>query len=142
MKNIDDVVRAVAAAFHFAPGDLLGHARTKQLTYARHIAMWIARNEIGASFPELGRAFKRDHTTIVSAVQKVERDTSDTMTKSIAACLAHLNSDDQPIRFIGSHPGGYSEGMIARVLELNRARRWKALARKLRRELKQLRGIK
>lgn len=40
---------------------------------------------------------------------------------------------------IMSHPGGFFGGVQQRVLELNRAKRWKALARKLRAENRRLR---
>lgn len=42
---------------------------------------------------------------------------------------------------IMSHPGGFFEGVQKRVLELNRARRWKMLARKLRAENRRLRRL-
>ena len=35
--------------------------------------MWIARKRTPLSFPEIGREFERDHTTVMSACDKVER---------------------------------------------------------------------
>ncbi|MFZ9887110.1 MAG: helix-turn-helix domain-containing protein, partial [Myxococcota bacterium] len=39
----------------------------------RQVAMYLARKHIGASLPEIGRAFGgRDHTTVLSSVRKIE----------------------------------------------------------------------
>ena len=35
--------------------------------------MYLAREHTGLSYPELGRVFRRDHSTVLSAVRKVER---------------------------------------------------------------------
>ncbi len=42
---------------------------------------------------------------------------------------------------MSSHEGGFLAGMKARVLELNRAHRWKMLARRLRQQLKAARAM-
>jgi chromosomal replication initiator protein len=49
-----------------------GKSRQRQLTLARQVAMYVARKHLGASLPEIGRAFGgRDHTTVLSSVRKV-----------------------------------------------------------------------
>ena len=34
--------------------------------------MYLCKQRLHVSFPELGRAFGKDHTTVISAVRKVE----------------------------------------------------------------------
>lgn len=50
---------------------IFGRARSKTIAEARAVAMWAARLRLGWSYPELGRAFDRDHTTILSACDTV-----------------------------------------------------------------------
>ena len=43
------------------------------MAFARQVAMYLCRQRLKCSFPELGRAFgNRDHTTVISAVRRVE----------------------------------------------------------------------
>ena len=52
----------------------------RSIVEARQIAMWIARKRLGLSFPELGREFgNRDHTTVMAAVQRMDRATGRTL---------------------------------------------------------------
>lgn len=49
------------------PGD-----RSKRRTLDRHSAMYLCRR-FGLSYPEIGEQFNRDHTTVMSAVARIER---------------------------------------------------------------------
>jgi chromosomal replication initiator protein len=64
----------VVATYHGMRGkDLMGPSRQRQVTRARHIAMFLARQHLQMSLPELGRAFGgRDHTTVLASVSKIE----------------------------------------------------------------------
>jgi Bacterial dnaA protein helix-turn-helix len=71
-RRVDAVLREVAGRYELRPGDLTssGHGdRSAQL--ARHLAVYIAREETGASYPVLGRMFGRDHTTILHSCRLV-----------------------------------------------------------------------
>lgn len=39
----------------------------------RHIAMYLSIKLLGMSYPEVGRLFSRDHTTVLRACKKVEK---------------------------------------------------------------------
>ena len=59
--------------FHLRSIDLTSKDRHKSIAFARHVAMYLCKQRLKCSFPELGRAFgNRDHTTVISAVRKVE----------------------------------------------------------------------
>lgn len=58
--------------------------RTSQ---ARLIAYWVAR-QFGASYKEIGAFFDRDHTTVVSGVQRVESDASGLMAIAMEVACA------------------------------------------------------
>jgi chromosomal replication initiator protein len=66
------VIDAVARAHDLRAADLTGPRKHQKLTRPRHIAMYLARKYCGASFPELGRDFDRDHSTVQHGVHKVE----------------------------------------------------------------------
>ncbi len=70
--TVDDVVKVVAKFFHLDPEQLRGRDRSKEVAYARQIAMYLAREETEASLPQIGAALGgRDHTTIMYGVDKI-----------------------------------------------------------------------
>lgn len=81
--GVDDIQRVVCHHFKLRTSDLLSKDRHKSIAFARHVAMYLCKQRLKCSFPELGRAFgNRDHTTVMSAVRKVE----------------HLRSTDPEVR--------------------------------------------
>ena len=73
VATMDRILDEVCNHFHLKPADLVSHARHRSVARARHIAMFLCRQRLKCSFPEIGRAFaNRDHTTVMSAVRKVE----------------------------------------------------------------------
>ncbi len=71
--SVEDIQRFVCHHFKLRSTDLLSKDRHKSIAFARHVAMYLCKQRLKCSFPELGRAFgNRDHTTVISAVRKVE----------------------------------------------------------------------
>jgi chromosomal replication initiator protein len=71
--SVEDIQRVVCHHFKLRSTDLLSKDRHKSIAFARHVAMYLCKLRLKCSFPELGRAFgNRDHTTVISAVRKVE----------------------------------------------------------------------
>ncbi len=71
------VLEATSKLFSFSVEDIIGRARTRDLVDARHIAMYVCRQLTNPplSYPQIARAFGgRDHTTVMNAVQRIERD--------------------------------------------------------------------
>jgi chromosomal replication initiator protein len=78
LMSVEDIQRLVCHHFHIRSSDLTSKDRHKTVAFARHVAMYLCKQRLKCSFPELGRAFGgRDHTTVMSAVRKIEsqRDT-------------------------------------------------------------------
>jgi chromosomal replication initiator protein len=68
------VVEAVSRFFELTKTDILGFGRTKEIMTARHIAMWIMKNQISMSYPSIGNFFGgRDHSTIMHACKKIDK---------------------------------------------------------------------
>jgi chromosomal replication initiator protein len=73
LMSVEDIQRAVCHHFHLRSIDLTSKDRHKSIAFARHVAMYLCKQRLKCSFPEIGRAFgNRDHTTVMSAVRKIE----------------------------------------------------------------------
>ncbi len=69
------ILDATAIAFEVPPAALLARDRRPRVARARKVAMYLTRDLLGQSLPEIGRAFGgRDHTTVLSAVRGVTRE--------------------------------------------------------------------
>jgi chromosomal replication initiator protein len=76
--TIEMVQVEVARQFGLHVNDLRGNRRTQDVAYARHIAMYLSRELTEASLPQIGARFGgRHHTTVIHAVDKVERQLKD-----------------------------------------------------------------
>jgi chromosomal replication initiator protein len=71
--SVDDVQRAVCEYFNIKMADLKSHRRHRSLAHPRMIAMYLCRQRLHTSYTELGERFGgKDHTTVISAVRKIE----------------------------------------------------------------------
>ncbi len=63
----------VAARYHLKRRDLEGSSRKKEISQARHIAIYLTRELTNQSFPTSGKHFgNRDHTTIMHSYMKIK----------------------------------------------------------------------
>jgi hypothetical protein len=70
--KIGDVQRSVCEHFRVHMSALTSPDRSKSVTFARHVAMYLCRKHTRASLPDIGKAFGgRDHTTVLSAVRQI-----------------------------------------------------------------------
>ncbi len=87
------VLQAVADVFGLTPDDLLGRSRSRDVALPRQVAMYLMREEVNASLPQIGEALGgRDHTTVMYACEKVadliERD--DRLRRQVLQIREHL----------------------------------------------------
>jgi hypothetical protein len=73
MPMIGDIKRAACRYFDIDPIDLDSSRRTLKLVYPRQLVMYLAKKKTGKSLPEIGRRLKRDHTTVLHGVRKIEQ---------------------------------------------------------------------
>jgi chromosomal replication initiator protein len=71
------VLRAVAAEFGCTLEDLLGEGRPAEIALARHAAMALGRRVLGYSLPKLGRLLRRDHTTVLYGIRRIDALSAD-----------------------------------------------------------------
>jgi chromosomal replication initiation ATPase DnaA len=63
------IVGAVAVSHGVTVADILGDSRVKKIAWARCAAYAAVRAETGASFPKIGRWFRRHHTTVLTGIR-------------------------------------------------------------------------
>ena len=67
------IMEETADYFSLSTGDLVSKSRSRPLTQARHIAMYLMRECTGLSLVKIGEIFGgRDHTTVLHGIKKVE----------------------------------------------------------------------
>lgn len=72
--TFDAILQMVAEDHDLKISDLLARRRTKQIAFARQLAMYLARKLTGHSYEEIGGYIGgRDHTTVLYAYEKVQK---------------------------------------------------------------------
>jgi hypothetical protein len=94
--------REAGLLYHVDPPDITrpidaGGTRYKSIAHARKTAMWVSRsasNELKPvmSYPEIGRAFNRDHTTVMSGINwcRMHSKTDEQLREQLAAMLSNV----------------------------------------------------
>ena len=70
-KRIEKVIKTTSEVTGVPVADLLSKRRHN--ADERHIAMYLSIKLLGCSYPEVGRAFGRDHTTVYYACKKLDK---------------------------------------------------------------------
>ncbi len=70
--TVDQVIAVVAEYYRVDVADLTGRSRNKEIVIPRQMAMYLLREETGASLPQIGEVLGgRDHTTVIYAHDKM-----------------------------------------------------------------------
>lgn len=79
--SIDTVLSLIGEYFGLNVADLIGKKRNKELVYPRHITMYMLREEMSLSFPEIGREMGgKDHTTVMHGYNKISNEMANSAT--------------------------------------------------------------
>ncbi|MBI5931491.1 MAG: chromosomal replication initiator protein DnaA [Chloroflexi bacterium] len=92
--SLNDVLQATARFYQLSLDDILSKRRTKDVSYIRQLAIYLAREETQASWPEIGDAFGgRNHSTMVHGYKKVaeEMETNLDMRREIEDLRKHIH---------------------------------------------------
>jgi len=71
--GIESIQKAVADFFHIRLADLKSKKRTQHIAFCRQVAMYLCRKLTDSSFPAIGEAFGRDHSTVIHAHNLISR---------------------------------------------------------------------
>ena len=91
----ESIIEAISKYYNISHKDLIGQSRKKELVKPRQIVMFILREELGMSFPNIGQELGgRDHTTAIHACKKIlkEMEINERITQEINSIRQLLKS--------------------------------------------------
>jgi chromosomal replication initiator protein len=68
-----DIIRFVAQHYGVRVADVKGRSNRRSIALPRQVAMFLIRDILEMSFPEIGRIFSKHHTTVMYAVDSVQK---------------------------------------------------------------------
>lgn len=78
MVDFDNVIKCMSSYYPYSLEDLRSKLRSKELSQARHIAMYLMKKMTGKSLRDIGMFLGgRDHSTVMHALSKVEQESQD-----------------------------------------------------------------
>lgn len=88
--TIPQIIEITADVHGLTADDLRGPSRLRPIAWARQEAMYVAREVGDHSFPVIGRAFSRDHSTVKHAYGQVSKRMSDPETEQRVERIAEI----------------------------------------------------
>lgn len=70
----EDIIEEVANYYSIPVDQIKSPVRNAQVALARRIAMYLCRTLLASSYVKIGAIFKRDHSTVMTAVEKVGKE--------------------------------------------------------------------
>ncbi|WJY98649.1 Chromosomal replication initiator protein DnaA [Corynebacterium hansenii] len=71
----DIIISATAEFYGLTVADLTGPGKTRPVSHARQVAMYLTRSLIDISLPAIGKVFgNRDHSTVLYAHRKIQKE--------------------------------------------------------------------
>jgi chromosomal replication initiator protein len=76
--RLEDLLEKTAHYYQLSPGDLLGKSRAQNIARARHVVMYLAREETGDSLAKIGESLGgRSHSTVCYGHKKIAASLAD-----------------------------------------------------------------
>lgn len=72
--SAETIIDTVCKYYNVKKEQVLGKSRPKNVVIPRQMAMYIAREELNDSFPSLEKYFNKDHSTIIHAYERVQKE--------------------------------------------------------------------
>ena len=73
--SYNDLIGIVADFYSISVEDITGNKRNGKIVLARQIAMYILKTKYGLAYKKIGGLFGgRDHSTVISSVEKIENE--------------------------------------------------------------------
>lgn len=78
MKNneisLDDILKSVCDFYHLNPNDVLSHSRIQEISNARKVFIYLAREFTHCSTPQIGEYLDRHHSSVVNAEKSLKKE--------------------------------------------------------------------
>ena len=73
---IERILSAVSRAYGVSSEDMKSKKRTESIASARHVAIYVIKQLTDLTLKEIGAVFDRDYSTVISSIDKVEKNIS------------------------------------------------------------------
>ncbi|MDD3594172.1 MAG: chromosomal replication initiator protein DnaA [Candidatus Gastranaerophilales bacterium] len=70
----EGIINYVGDYFNIEPSEIKASSRSKDIALARHIAVYLTRELVKSSFPQIGSVINRKHTTVLYSYEKTKED--------------------------------------------------------------------
>ncbi len=71
--TVEKIFAAVYRKYGIKKEELIGTKRNKEIAQARHITIYLIRDITEMSFPNIGKIFDRDHTTVMASIDAINK---------------------------------------------------------------------
>ena len=71
--TVEKIFSSIFQKYGVKKEELISTKRTKEIAFARHITIYIIREVTEMSLPNIGKIFNRDHSTVISSIETIER---------------------------------------------------------------------
>lgn len=71
--TVDKIFSAIEKKYDVSKNELTGNSRVKNVAQARHVAIYLIKTITDISYPSIGKIFNRNHSTIISSVEVIEK---------------------------------------------------------------------
>jgi chromosomal replication initiator protein len=96
----DTILTQTARYFGLRREDLVSKSRSRPLTTARHIAMYLLRELTGLSLIKIGELFDRDHSTALHGIKRIENlmPNRDTVYRQVQELTKRINEQVRGVK--------------------------------------------
>ncbi len=93
-ETIETIIAVTARKYDVTVQDILGNKRTKNIKTARNVAMYISKQILDLSLPQIGKFMNRDHSTVHSNIQNIETllETDNQLSNDITEIITEVKS--------------------------------------------------
>lgn len=70
--TVEDIQKEAEQFFKVSHADIVGKKRTRNITHARQVTIYLCREMLDIPYEDIGKKFNRDHSTAMYSVQNVE----------------------------------------------------------------------
>lgn len=71
--TVEKVFSAVYRKYNIPKEEIIGKKRSKEIAFARHVSIYLIRHITEMSLPNIGKIFDRDHSTVMSSIDIIEK---------------------------------------------------------------------
>ena len=95
MQKIRNILVEEARISQLTIEEVIGYSRRQDILWTRYRIYWRARRETKASYPQIGRVLKRDHTTVIHGERCYQAKINGKEYRRPGRLIGYNNRDDR-----------------------------------------------